>query len=59
VDFHIMVPGDWDVRHGHDIASAIEYEIEQALGTGNATAHVEPCRGEGCVQCSRGEGPPD
>lgn len=59
VDFHIMVPGDWDVRRGHDTASAIEYEIEQALGTGNATAHVEPCRGEGCVECSRGEGPPD
>ena len=27
---------------GHDIASAIEYEIEQAVNEGNATAHVEP-----------------
>jgi len=30
---------------GHKIASAIEYEIEQALGEGNATAHVERAEG--------------
>jgi cation diffusion facilitator family transporter len=52
VDFHIMVPGDWDIRRGHDIASAIEYEIEQALGSGNATAHVEPCDAGKCAGCS-------
>ena len=28
VDFHIMVPAEWDVRHGHEVASALEYEIE-------------------------------
>ncbi|HEV8379042.1 MAG TPA: cation diffusion facilitator family transporter [Tepidisphaeraceae bacterium] len=43
VDFHIMVPGNLDIDRGHAIASAIEYEIEQALGEGNATAHIEPC----------------
>lgn len=43
VDFHIMVPAEWDVDHGHRVASKIEYEIEQAIGEGNATAHVEPC----------------
>ena len=32
VDFHIMVPPDWDVNRGHEVASAIEYEIEQAAG---------------------------
>jgi divalent metal cation (Fe/Co/Zn/Cd) transporter len=36
VDFHIMVPATWDIRRGHEVASAIEYEIEQALGEGNA-----------------------
>jgi cation diffusion facilitator family transporter len=46
VDFHIMVPPEWDVRRGHQVASAIEYEIEQAIGIGNATAHVEPWEGQ-------------
>jgi len=32
VDFHIMVPKHMAVEEGHKIASAIEYEIELALG---------------------------
>jgi cation diffusion facilitator family transporter len=48
VDFHIMVPRDWDVDRGHKVASAIEYEIELALREGNATAHVEPCAESEC-----------
>ncbi len=49
VDFHIRVPGKMDVQRAHDIASAIEYEIETALGEGNATAHIEPCGQSQCV----------
>lgn len=52
VDFHIMVPSGWDVQKGHTVASAIEYEIELAIGEGNATAHVEPCADEGCASCA-------
>ncbi len=52
VDFHMMVPGDWNIESGHRAASAIEYEIEQALGEGNATAHVEPCAEESCPTCT-------
>jgi cation diffusion facilitator family transporter len=51
VDFHLVVPGDWSIDQGHRIASRIEYEIEQALGDGNATAHVEPCHGITCPVC--------
>jgi cation diffusion facilitator family transporter len=51
VDFHLMVPAWWDIRRGHEIASAIEYEIEQAIGVGNATAHVEPCADASCGSC--------
>lgn len=51
VDFHIMVPATWDIDRGHRIASAIEYEIEQTLGEGNATAHVEPCADDQCAHC--------
>jgi len=52
VDFHIMVPRRLNVEQGHAIASAIEYEIEQALGEGNATAHIEPCADEACTTCN-------
>jgi cation diffusion facilitator family transporter len=52
VDFHVMVPATWDVRRGHEVASAIEYEIETALGEGNATAHVEPCLDGACGSCA-------
>lgn len=55
VDFHVMVPATWDIRRGHEVASAIEYEIEQALGEGNATAHVEPCANGACATCGRKE----
>jgi cation diffusion facilitator family transporter len=48
VDFHIMLPPNFDVERGHAIASAIEYEIEQAIGEGNATAHIEPCLERPC-----------
>ena len=51
VDFHATVPADWSIARGHEVASAIEYEIEQALGEGNATAHVEPCTEITCVSC--------
>jgi cation diffusion facilitator family transporter len=51
VDFHIMVPAGLTVQQGHAMASAIEFEIEQALETGNATAHVEPCGEETCSTC--------
>ena len=48
VDFHIMLPAGMSVRQAHEIASAIEWEIEQRLGEGNATAHVEPCANSDC-----------
>ena len=51
VDFHITVPPDWNVDRGHRVASAIEHEIELALGEGNATAHVEPCSADACPAC--------
>jgi cation diffusion facilitator family transporter len=52
IDFHIMVPASWTIQRGHEVASAIEYEIEQALGEGNATAHVEPCGEAACDSCA-------
>jgi cation diffusion facilitator family transporter len=52
VDFHMMLPAWWDIETGHKIASSIEYEIELALGEGNATAHLEPCVNAECRNCA-------
>jgi cation diffusion facilitator family transporter len=51
VDFHMVVPAGWSIAQGHQVASEIEYEIEQALGEGNATAHIEPCTSSDCATC--------
>ena len=53
VDFHVMVPKWWNIEQGHRVASAIEHEIELALGEANATAHVEPCEDAGCEECGQ------
>ena len=52
VDFHLTVPAWWDISRGHAIASTIEHEIEQMLGEGNATAHIEPCTTGDCGRCA-------
>ena len=56
VDFHIQVPAVWTIKHAHDVAGAIEGEMERALGEASATAHVEPCPTADCPWCQRPEG---
>ena len=56
VEFHLVVPADWNVRRGHEVATAIEEELEAALCEGNATAHVEPCTSGVCKWCEEGGG---
>jgi cation diffusion facilitator family transporter len=56
IDFHIVVPAKLSIAQGHEIASAIEYEMEQTVGQGNATAHIEPCVDQQCGQCGSGLG---
>lgn len=51
IDFHLVVPGTWDIALAHRAASEIEHEIEQMLGHADATAHVEPCIIEACERC--------
>lgn len=60
VDFHLLVPRSWSVARGHDAATAIEIELQDALGHSDpqtpgatrATAHVEPCRDDACSLCA-------
>lgn len=53
VDLHIQVPGTMTVAQAHDLASRIEFAIEQRLRRANATAHIEPAEPE-----RPGPGPP-
>jgi cation diffusion facilitator family transporter len=39
---HLLVPGDWTVRKGHELANQIETEVIQAIPYSNIATHLEP-----------------
>jgi cation diffusion facilitator family transporter len=39
---HLLMPGDWTVRQGHQIAEQIENQVIQALPGSNIATHIEP-----------------
>ena len=43
ISMHVLVPGRWTVKRGHDLSEKIEKDLAQALG-GNSTffIHIEP-----------------
>ena len=42
VSLHLLVPGDWTVQQGHDLAEQVEAEIVEALPDASVTTHIEP-----------------
>ena len=42
VSFHVLVPGDWTVQRGHELAERIEGEVRSALGNAHVITHLEP-----------------
>lgn len=43
ISFHLLVPGDWTVKEGHDYAEIIEQRIENMFDdTVTVTTHIEP-----------------
>ena len=42
VSTHVLVPGDWSVQRGHELADKIEAEIRQALPDATVFTHLEP-----------------
>jgi cation diffusion facilitator family transporter len=42
ISFHVLVPGAWTVRQGHDLCETVELKIIQALPGSNITTHLEP-----------------
>jgi len=41
VSFHILVPGDWTVKRGHDLAEEIELNLRAALAGAVIFTHLE------------------
>jgi len=42
VSMHILVPGDWTIQRGHDLAEEVEKEITRRLPQIHVLTHVEP-----------------
>jgi cation diffusion facilitator family transporter len=44
IDFHLLLPAHFDIAQAHRVASALEHEIEVALGEGDAPRTSSPAR---------------
>lgn len=42
IDVHIVLPEDWSLKQAHDVADALEAQIERALHPAQVTIHVDP-----------------
>jgi cation diffusion facilitator family transporter len=42
VSMHVLVPGEWSVKHAHDLSERIESDITRALPMSTAFVHMEP-----------------
>ncbi len=42
VSVHVLVPGHWSVKQGHDIAHGIECEIQERIAGSSVITHLEP-----------------
>ncbi|MEX0731978.1 MAG: cation diffusion facilitator family transporter [Aquisalimonadaceae bacterium] len=42
ISIHVLVPGDWSVGKGHDLADRIEQEIQSVLPGASVISHLEP-----------------
>ena len=42
VTLHVLVPGAWTVKQGHDWSERIEADIRQAVTHAHITTHLEP-----------------
>lgn len=42
ISFHVLVPGDWTVRKGHDLCESLETAIANQIFGSHVTTHLEP-----------------
>jgi divalent metal cation (Fe/Co/Zn/Cd) transporter len=39
---HLLVPGNWTVHQGHQLAERVEAEVRKAVPNSNIVTHIEP-----------------
>jgi cation diffusion facilitator family transporter len=46
ISFHMLVPGKWDIKHGHDLSEKVEHEIRMLFPDSLTTVftHIEPLK---------------
>jgi cation diffusion facilitator family transporter len=42
VSVHVLVPGDWSVKRGHDLVERVERDLRDALPRATVFTHLEP-----------------
>jgi len=42
VSFHVLVPGDWTIEHGHHLLESMEANIRKAINDTTVFTHIEP-----------------
>jgi divalent metal cation (Fe/Co/Zn/Cd) transporter len=42
VSLHVLVPAEWTVAQGHDLAHQVEHDIRALLPEASVLTHVEP-----------------
>lgn len=42
VSLHVLVPGEWSVQQGHDVAEKIEADLRKLFETATVFTHLEP-----------------
>ena len=42
VSLHVLVPGSWSVRKGHELLERLEHDVATALPSAAVTTHLEP-----------------
>ena len=42
ISFHVLVPGDWSVKRGHDLCEELEQSLMHALPGAHVMTHLEP-----------------
>lgn len=59
LSMHVLVPGDWSVRRGHDLVEELEQRLRAEVEHLEVTTHLEPIEDPRSYEASLGVLPPD
>ncbi len=57
VSVHVLVPGDWTVRRGHEVVERLEARLHEVADSLDVSTHLDPREDQGVAVTSRGTGP--